>query len=94
MNQSSYLLLPDFPLSSNNLVKVVFRDHSDRLIRCFGEMCRNLQFDFNMNDINADILKFDKIINDLYRKCFPKRIKFVSSKRLAKPSLLLSYDST
>lgn len=69
------------------LVRVVFRDHSDRLIERFVEICRSLHFDFGLNDINADVMKFDKLINDLYCECFPRRIKFISSKRLGKPWL-------
>ena len=70
-----------------NLVRVEFRDMSARHMDYFFESCRVLDWSWLINDVNLDINRFSVVINDLYCRCFPLKIKYVSRKRLEKPWL-------
>ena len=82
-----FMMLPDFPISNCDLIKIEFRDHSYNNVQIFLDRCKLLKFDFRLDNINEDYERFDGELNDLYCRCFPKCVKYVSPKRLSKPWL-------
>ena len=66
----------------------MFRDHSSNNIGSFKNGCCNMHWKFNPEvDVNINIKLFSESLNELYCKCFPLKIKYVSPNRLKKPWL-------
>ena len=87
----TFFILTDLPLSDNNMIKLMFRDHSEDNICIFRDRCRlfNWQFDPNVN-VSCNVEHFSENLNKLYCKSFPLKIKYVSANRLKKPWLTSS----
>ena len=82
----TFFFLKNLPTCGNDLVKIVFRDFSEHCKSIFINECENFSMHFS-NDVNLDVEYFDSVLNNIYRRCFPIRTKFVSGKRLQKPWL-------
>jgi hypothetical protein len=86
-HEPTFLILNDFSITEDKLVKVEFRDHSE-LNKCiFIQRCKEFSFDLESNDVNVSVQKFSDSLNKLYCKCFPIKVKYVSYKRFSKPWL-------
>ena len=71
--------------SNPDMLKIKFRDRSAANYEKFLLACRELDFYFSSTDLDTNVNEFTAKINKLYCKCFPIKIKCVSSKRARKP---------
>lgn len=83
----TFIFLNDFSVSSCKLAEVRFRDHSVGNIRSFVRQCSDLRWSCLTDDVNVDTCRFVETVNNLYCRCFPLKVKYVSQKRLSKPWL-------
>ena len=86
-HEPTFLLLNDFIIGEDELVRVEFRDHSERYKSIFIQRCSEFLFDLESNDINVNVQQFHDSLNKLYCDSFPTKVKFVSYKRFSKPWL-------
>ena len=89
-HEPTFLIVNDMIVNPNELVRTEFRIHSQDNIDFFVSECSKLNLRFSECDVDQYILKFDDAINNLYRRCFPVKVKYVSKKRLNKPWLTSS----
>lgn len=82
-----FVIEHQYPLNNNALIKVTFRDFSDYNIEKFKTICLNNNFNLPSNDVNTNTLFLSNILNDIYCKCFPIKVKYLSQKRINKPWL-------
>ena len=77
----------DFPTNDQNdeqKIKIESRPYSDINLQILKDNLVNTDWDslLNYNDLDSCTTTFIDKINDLYIKCFPLKVKFVSIKRL------------
>ena len=66
--------------------KIEFRDRSEvNLINLENDLMRLDWNNFFMTDLNCSVEKFCKLLDNLYIKNCPKKVKFISTKRISKP---------
>ena len=80
-------LFSDIPCTPSNLTKIEFRDHLLKNQCVFVHKCSEIAWQFNADDVNISTAKFSENVNNLYIGCFPKKVKYVSVKRINKPWL-------
>ena len=69
-------------------VKVRFRLLNDELISNFVSRLEGIDWNFSeRGDVNVQVAYFIDMLNDIYCKCFPLKVKNISLKRLKKPWL-------
>ena len=82
-----YIVLPfQVDKKSSQLVEITFRDHSDNHQLTFQTLLSNYNWDtLKSNDINLYANNFVSTLNEIYRKSFPLKTKFVSLKFFKNP---------
>ena len=71
---------------TNRAIKLTFRIHKPDSVDKFRDDVKNLVNNISvLGDVNVDTAKLISDINALYVKCFPSKVKYISSKRLSKP---------
>ena len=83
----TFLIIKDFSTPLEGLTRIEFRDHSRLNVEKFVNVCRNVIWDQFGGDVNSDTLFFIETLDDIYKRCFPLKIKYVSNKRISKPWL-------
>lgn len=69
-------------------IKISFRDRSSANLESFEQEISRFEFNFNQfSNINDKVRYFDNVLNELYKKSCPLKIKYVPQKRLSKPWL-------
>ena len=76
----TFLFINNLPVREGELVKIVFRDFSDNHMSMFLNRCAEFRMYFS-GDVNWDVEHFQHAINEIYRRCFPIKTKYVSNKR-------------
>ena len=95
-----FSILNKQPNSSSELIKIKFRDMSERNISNFNNAIKNTELDNATNetpDINKRTSDFLNKLNTIYERCIPLKTKVISQKRLNSPwltkGLLKSIDN-
>ena len=81
----TFLVIKNISWLDTKLVEIRFRDKSSVNIGKFVIECSNWNFVSSSDNVNLNTEVFIKTIDDIYCRCFPLKIKSVSSKRLTKP---------
>ena len=72
--------------NSYDKIKIKFRLNNDETRRKFKTDLANFNWDsIKSNDLNTYFDNYYKTLNDLYCKCFPIKIKYISKKQYLKP---------
>ena len=86
----TFIVLPSVFVSRPPLIKVTFRDHSERNILLYSDRVKDYCNRFvvrDNDDINMSCRNFCEHLFYLYKNCFPIKCKYISQKRLMTPWL-------